>query len=375
MTETRFTLWQSGLPVADLTASGETLAWQYRPDWQLTGWALSPHLPLDAAPGEGAGEHFVRNLLPCSDDTERDWVQALTELGHDLPGALQVTQGEPPVNHARLRLINEASLIRRLDEGADLRLWDGRQRLSLPGDGRKLTVFLGQDGTLYWPDGPYASTHMVHFAPPEQPDRVARQWLAGQLSQALGVLAVSGTLRRFGDHLAWVVPRFDRRLTQLASGSWVVERVAVLNAAQAQNAPLSLQKLMAFGDRCALPIVARSQLLDVAIFRLLLGMSAQTFSARAIHWFNDKGQLHWAPWCGQLAKQAVDVDALTAAQAQLIASLSEGAVVIKADLIARRVAMMAQRCQRALDELAVADQPALFASIESIRRRCVHLGG
>lgn len=375
MSEARFTVWQDGLPVADLTVAGDELDWQYRSDWQLTGWALSPHLPLDAAPSEGAGEHFVKNLLPSADDTERDWVQALTELGHDLPGALQVTTGKPPIHHARLRLINEASLIRRLDEGADLRVWDGRQRLSLPGDGHKLTVFMGQDGTLYWPDGPYASTHVVHFAPADQPDRVLRQCLAGQLSEALGVPAVRGALRRFGEHWAWVVPRFDRRLIQQASGSWVVQRHAALNAAQALSQPASLQALMAFGDHCALPIVARSQLLDGAIFRLLLGMSAQTFSARSIHWFNDAGRLHWAPWCGLVAEPAVDVDALTAAQAQLIASLSEGPVVIKAELIARRVTTMAQRGLRALDQLAVVDQPELSDCVTSIRRRCAQLGG
>lgn len=375
MSETRFTVWQSGLPVADLTVAGDTLNWQYRSDWQLTGWALSPHLPLDEAPGEGAGEHFVKHLLPCASNTEGDWVQALTELGHDLPGALQVTTGKPPIHHARLRLINEASLIRRLDEGADLRVWDGRQRLSLPGGGHKLTVFMGQDGTLYWPDGPYASTHVIHFAPADQPDRVLRKYLAGQLSEVLGVPAVRGVLRRFGEHWAWVVPRFDRRLIQPASGGWVVERQAVLNAAQALNEPASLQAVLTFGDRCALPIAVRSQLLNGAIFRLLLGMSAQTFSARSIHWFNDAGRVHWAPWCGLVAEPAVNVDALTAAQAQLIASLSEGPVVIKRELIARRVAMMAQRGLRALDELEVTGQPELSDCIASIRRRCAQLGG
>jgi serine/threonine-protein kinase HipA len=379
MTEPRLTLWQNGIPVADLQWRHAALTWSYRPDWQLTGWALSPHVPLDGSPADPAGERFVRHLLPqVADDPSM-----LQSLGHDLPGALQATTGDLPASGARLRLINEASLVQRLDDGADLRVWNDRCRLSVPGSGRKLTVFIGSDGTLYWPDGPYPSTHVIHFAPLNEPDRVLRQWLAGQLSQAVGVPAVSGTLRRFGDHLGWVVPRFDRRLVQRGTGAWVVERVALLNGAQALDLPvtdaaaLSLPALMAFADHCALPIMVRKHVLDWALLRLLIGdgFSASHLPARAVNWYHDGSGLTLAPFCRLVADCQAPLKAIDTAYEELMSCLTTGPVAIKPHLIARQAALLSARCQHALDPLDRSAHPELATTLASIRQRCRHLGG
>jgi serine/threonine-protein kinase HipA len=384
MTEPRLTLWQHGIPVADLHWRQGALTWTYRPDWRLSGWALSPHLPLDAPHADAAAERFVRHLLPHAADD----ASLLQALGHDLPGALQVTSGDLPTSGARLRLINEASLVQRLDEGADLSVWNDRCRLSVPGGGRKLTVFLGSDGTLYWPDGPYPSTHVIHFAPLDEPDRVLRQWLAGQLSQAVGVLAVSGTLRRFGDHLGWVVPRFDRRVVQRKTGAWAVERLALLNGAQALDLPvtdavdLSLPDLMAFGDQCTLPIMVRKHSVDWALFRLIIGdvigdglKDANRLPARSVNGFHDAGGLALAPFCGLVAARQAALEDMDTAYDHLVSSLTRGPVAIKPSLIANHMAQLAARCERALDQLDASLPPELAATQAAIRQRCRHLGG
>lgn len=369
-------LWWSHIPVADWRPGH----WRYHPDWRLTGWPLSPLLPLavegSSDAGPAAAEQFLRGLLPPTDPKQAVDPALLLRLGDDLPGALRITDGAAPSSTSRLRLVNAQRIADCLEGAADRPVctWP-----SLPEHGRvDLTVVMDRDDTLYWPEGATASTHRLS-GHAHQTDWVWRRYLALQLAQQLGLSVVTAKLHRFGQHWALVQSRLDRQ----AAGQQGVRRLGVLLAAQGLAGQLDplvalpARRLFSLAERCRQPIVWRQQALDRLLFGLLLG---EAHEARPIEWplFADGSGWRPAPaldWL--LAEDAGSADEVQLTWSALQAELT--AAGIKPILQRRQLDALRQRCLAALAQPDWADAPGLTARragelLHTIAQRCHWLG-
>lgn len=307
------------------------LTLEYTPAWQVSGFAISPHLPLTNTANHQVVQRFLRNLLPEGQGfdimlenyqlSRANTFGIIRALGTDTPGALQfLPETLEPAQPARLRPIQPAELLGRLDNQPtrNLIVWDGRPRLSVAGVQDKINVLADAQGELAFGEGSLCSTHILKFEPANQNHVVLNEYLLMQLANAIGLPVAAVELRRFGQHRALLVTRFDRK----RQGDTVLRR-HLLDGCQALDLPpeykyernfgnspdvaairdgASLPRLFAFCAHCCSPALARKYVLDWVLFNLII--SNWDAHGKNISFFVGKNGIEPAP-CYDLVNIAV----------------------------------------------------------------------
>ncbi len=286
--------------IATITLQDDQLSWQYQPDWQQWGYAISPHMPLQDAITSLNVQRFLRNYLPEGHGLEillqsahlsRDNTFALIrKLGLDMPGALVALPAEDKYpKDSDFRIIKHEELEQRLDHGNQFELivWDEKPRLSVAGVQDKINVVLNEKDQLGFGEGQLCSTHILKFEKQKLSHLVVNEYLSMRLAKQCGLDVANAALLRFGSHPALLVKRFDRKYVSQKS----VMRRHVIDGCQALNLPpeykyernfgkgadvahiregVSLDKLFEFSDQCDNPILTKQKILDWVLFNVLI---------------------------------------------------------------------------------------------------------
>lgn len=272
---------------------------QYSASWIEKGYPISPHLPLIGQIASNSVVNFIRNLFPegsafdvlleTENLSKNNLYAILRTIGWDTAGALTFTEGDPKSQTTQLRLITEDELVQRLNNNADITLWDGKFRLSVAGVQSKLNVYVDDKGSMYLADGKYASTHILKFAANNFPTIVVNELYCMRLAEAVGLDVASVTHKKLGDHSALLVKRFDRR--EIEGG---VDKRHMIDGCQALDLSpeykyeqnfgsgedvahirdgVSFKKLFDFANKCSVPALVTQKIIDWFVFNLIIGNS------------------------------------------------------------------------------------------------------
>ncbi len=286
--------------VATLMHSDKGLLLQYCTEWQKTGFALSPHLPLNNNIPEKNVENFLRNLLPEGygfDELVRNFhisksntFALIRALGRDISGAIMAVDSDqrlPETPSFRPLKIDE--LEQRLNHRDEMSLimWDEKPRLSSAGIQDKINIMLTPENEMGFGEGSLASTHILKFERKGQSHLVLNEYISMRLAELCGLITARTRLIRIGKHLGLLVDRFDRKLITLEE----VKRRHLIDGCQALNLPpeykyeriygdardvahirdgASLEKLFEFAKTCENPAITILRLLDWVLFNILI---------------------------------------------------------------------------------------------------------
>ena len=212
---------------------GGGLSFAYEAAWRRDSDAfpLSLSMPLRAEPfPRAAVEPWLAGLLPDDEDVLRAWgvrfqvsrrnvFGLLGEVGEDCAGAVQFVRAErldrvlgsapPPVQWLTTDEVGRRLADIRFDPALSRRPEDPG-RFSLPGVQPK-TALLFDEGRWGLPAGATPTTHILKPENPRFPGLVENEHLCLRLARAAGLPAATTRMERFGDQLALVVTRYDRR--------------------------------------------------------------------------------------------------------------------------------------------------------------------
>ncbi len=239
----------------------QQLRFHYAPAWCESGFPLSPNLPLvqatiDNADWQNAASAFFQNLLPEGQALE-DACRALQvsksstfgllrAMGSEASGAVRILAPDHLADSENMRQIPHEELSTRIHARQDIpfSVWDGTVRLSIAGFQDKLAVFEA-DGQWFMVDGAKrASTHILKPDPlaPRLAGLTTNEFVCMRLAAAVG-LPVAPVRLKFVPEPVLVVERFDRTRT-----GETVQRIHVIDAAQALGVPPSLKYERPYGD-------------------------------------------------------------------------------------------------------------------------------
>ena len=214
-------------------ARGGDLSFAYATRWRQDpdAFPLSLSMPLRADPFSRASvEPWLAGLLPDDEDVLRAWSSRfqvsrrnafglLSEVGEDCAGAVQFVRperleefldaGPPLIEWLAEEEVEHRLRVLRSDPGLG-RLPDDAGRFSLAGVQPK-TALLFDDGRWGLPVGKTPTTHILKPENPHFPGLVENEHLCLRLARAAGLPAAASRTERFGDQLALVVTRYDRR--------------------------------------------------------------------------------------------------------------------------------------------------------------------
>jgi len=286
--------------IAKIRLEADQLYWHYDERWQETGYAVSPHLPLQGSIAPLNVQRFLRNLLPEGHPldvlvssfhlSKYNTFGLIRALGLDTPGSLVILPPEQTMpEEATFRLIEPEELRQRLNDRDlyGLIMWDGKPRLSVAGVQDKINVVLNQRGQLGFGEGHLCSTHILKFETQKLSHLVLNEYLSMQLAKHCELPVAKVQFERFGEHPALLVERFDRK--------WVspnlVKRRQIIDGCQALNLPpeykyeqnfgngrdvahirdgVSLPMLFDFANQCINPAKTKQQILDWVLFNILI---------------------------------------------------------------------------------------------------------
>lgn len=285
--------------IAKVTLIDDQLIWQYEKDWQHSGYAVSPYLPLHGEISPLNTQRFLRNFFPegnaleelisCFHLSKSNTFGLIRALGLDIPGSLIVLSPDQRVVQKPIfRMITEHELTQRLDdrEHFSLIVWDGKPRLSVAGVQDKINVILNKEGQLGFGEGSLCSTHILKFEKQKLSHLVLNEYITMQLAKHCGLKVANVQLMSFGKNPALLVERFDRKLNPTK-----VKRRHIIDGCQALNlAPeykyernfgsgrdvkhirdgASYEKLFDFANQCINPASTKQQMLDWALFNALV---------------------------------------------------------------------------------------------------------
>jgi len=269
-------------------------SFQYAAGWLAhpRRFALSPHLPLTAAPLlDGASlrpvQWYFDNLLPEEGQrvlmaadarlASADAFGLLAWYGAESAGSVTLLPPEAAPQAAEaLRPLPDDALearIRQLPRAPLTRA--AIKRMSLAGAQHKLAVVL-QGDALFEPAGATPSTHILKPDHPDEdyPHSVINEWFVMRLARRLG-LEVPDVHRRYVPSPVYLIDRFDR----VPEGAgW--QRRHVIDACQLlgldrsfKYSQGSMETLAALAQACRSPAVARSRLFSWLVFNVLVGNS------------------------------------------------------------------------------------------------------
>lgn len=286
--------------IAHLFLQQDQLVWQYTPTWQSVGFPVSPHLPLSNTIPTINVNRFLRNWLPEGPGfdellqnvhvTRNNTFALVRALGLDTPGALILRpSGTPLPQDGSFRLLTDDELIERLNnrKTTGLVIWDNKPRLSVAGIQDKINIIVNSYGQLGFGEGSLCSTHILKFERKKQFKLVNNEYLTMCLAKECGLKVANIQLKRFGEHDALLVERFDRKKTSDTE----VKRRHLIDGCQALNLSpeykyernfgssrdvahirdgASLPLLFDFANQCQDPALTKQQLLDWVLFNILV---------------------------------------------------------------------------------------------------------
>lgn len=128
--------------IAKLTLINDQLYWHYSQTWQQSGYAVSPHLPLQGDIPALNVQRFLRNFFPEGNGLEvlvsnfhlskSNTFGLIRALGMDTPGSLIILASKQTLpTIASFRTITDSELEQRLNDRDEFSLivWDGKPRL------------------------------------------------------------------------------------------------------------------------------------------------------------------------------------------------------------------------------------------------------
>ena len=151
----------------------------------------------------------------------------------------------------------------------------------------KLPVLL-QDGVLGLADGNLSSTHILKFQTKKNAHIVINEYFCMSLAQNVGLNVASVSLHKYAQHPVLMVERFDR----VVHDDNTIERLHIIDGCQMLDLPssykyernfgggrdvsevregVSFSKLFTVANLCEIPATAKLQLLDWAIYTLIIG--------------------------------------------------------------------------------------------------------
>lgn len=286
--------------IARLTLHNDQMLLQYVQDWQQSGFAISPHLPLTGEISTTNVQRYLRNLFPEGEVldvlmtslrlSKGNTFGIIRALGTDTSGSfLFLSSDQPPPSKASFRNITATELEKRLESRDEysLIIWDGKPRLSMAGVQNKINVVINSEGQMGFGEGKLSSTHILKFEKQKLSHLVINEYVTMQLARECGIQVANVALKRFGIYPALLIERFDRKLI---SPNEVMRR-HVIDGCQALNLPpeykyernfgsgrdvahiregASLVKLFDFTNQCMNPAETKSKMLDWILFNLLI---------------------------------------------------------------------------------------------------------
>ena len=275
----------------------EVYSFEYTNEWKQSGYEISPHLAFDKTLSSGVIKRFLENLLPEGkglDDltsfthiSKNNIFGLIQAMGFETSGALSFGRTHKDTTPL-FRPITEKELTQRIDEieSKSIIIWDKKQRLSLAGVQEKLPVLL-KDGELGLADGGLSSTHILKFQTKRNENIVVNEYFCMSLAKEAGLMVAEVSLRKYGEHPVLMVERFDRVISKDT-----VKRLHIIDGCQMLDLPSSYKyernfgssrdveniregasftKLFEAANLCEVPATAKLQLLDWAIYTLIIG--------------------------------------------------------------------------------------------------------
>ena len=315
------------LPIGTINITGkdEVYSFTYTNTWKESGYEISPHLTFDKTISSGVIKRFLENLLPEGkglDDltsfthiSKNNIFGLIQAMGFETSGALSfgsVHKDPTPL----FRAITEKELTQRIDEieSKSIIIWDKKQRLSLAGVQEKLPVLL-KDGELGLADGGLSSTHILKFQTKKNENIVVNEYFCMSLAKEAGLIVAKVSLRKYGEHPVLMVERFDRVISKDT-----VKRLHIVDGCQMLDLPSSYKyernfgsgrdveniregasfpKLFEVANLCEVPATAKLQLLDWAIYTLIIGNADA--HGKNISFFINKSGIMVAPYYDMLS--------------------------------------------------------------------------
>ncbi len=286
--------------IATITLIDDQLRWHYQATWQISGFAISPHLPLQGDIPPLNVQRFLRNLLPegnaldelihCFHLSKHNTFGLISALGLDTPGSLAMLPHKQPFpQKGFFRKISDTELTQRINarNETSLIIWDNKPRLSVAGVQDKINVMLNLEAKLGFGEGKLCSTHILKFEKQTLSHLVLNEYLSMQLAKYCGLEVANVKLIRFGKHSTLLVERFDRQFISMNE----IKRRHIIDSCQALNlAPdykyernfgssrdvahirdgVNFPKLFDFANQCTNPALTKQQMLDWVLFNLLI---------------------------------------------------------------------------------------------------------
>lgn len=158
---------------------------------------------------------------------------------------------------------------------------------SVAGVQDKINVVLNKEEQLGFGEGSLCSTHILKFEKQKLSYLVLNEYPSMQLAKRCALNVANVQMKRFGQHSALLVERFDRKMITTNK----VKRRHLIDGCQALNLPpeykyeqnfgnsrdvanirdgVSLPKLFDFANQCINPAKTKQQILDWVLFNILI---------------------------------------------------------------------------------------------------------
>jgi len=277
----------------------ENYYFEYDKIWVEKGFAISPNLVFNGTYSSSTIKRFLENLIPEGEGLEdiasfariskNNTFAIMHSIGYDTAGALFFGE-DREVNEPIFREILDEELTPRIEglESRSIAIWDRKVRLSLAGVQAKLPVII-RDNRIGLANGTLSSTHIMKFQTKRNMHIVVNELFCMRLAKKIGLKVANVELRRFDKHPTLLIERFDRVYRKD-----FVERLHIIDGCQILDLPptykyeqnfgslrdvahiregASFKKLFESAKLCSIPATAQLELLNWAIFNLIIGNS------------------------------------------------------------------------------------------------------
>ena len=277
----------------------ENYHFEYHQNWVDNGFAISPHLPFNKELSSIAIKRFLENLIPEGeglDDiatfahiSKNNTFAIMHTIGYDTAGALMFGENSEE-DRVIFREIPSKELSDRIEqlESRSIAIWDKKVRLSLAGVQAKLPVIV-KEGKIGLANGTLSSTHIMKFQTKKHLNIVVNELFCMTLAKRIGLNVANVEMKKFDTHPTLLIERFDRIYK-----NDFVKRLHIIDACQITNLPPSYKYEQNFGSSrdvehiregasfkklfeatklCSVPAIAQLELLNWAMFNLIIGNS------------------------------------------------------------------------------------------------------
>ncbi len=310
----------------------ENYHFEYAKSWIEKGFVISPHLAFNGTYSSSTIKRFLENLIPEGeglDDiatfsriSKNNTFAMMQTIGYDTAGALMFGENSE-TKEAIFREILPKELSDRIEqlESQSIAIWDKKVRLSLAGVQAKLPVIL-KDGKIGLGNGTLSSTHIMKFQTKKHLNIVINEFFCMTLAKKIALKVANVELKRFEDYPTLLIERFDR-----VYKDDFVERLHIIDGCQMLNLPptykyeqnfgnlrdvahiregASFKKLFLATKKCSVPAVAQLELINWAMFNLIIGNSDA--HGKNFSFFVDRRGIKPTPFYDMLCVMMYDFD-------------------------------------------------------------------